>query len=175
MCSTKPPNLFSPDAAQSVTGAVAAVAELSFFADVGRCDDGVFDELASVASSWLIATVHFREGDAAGTLQCSVPRDLARALLDAFTGRDPADPEPEADALFDLVGELSNMICGTWLTRMATAQTFTLSRPVVELSAERPADTLPGGSAAARLIVNDMPLAVSVCAASDGAPAAVGF
>lgn len=175
MCSTKPPNLFSPDAAQTVTGAVAAVAELSFFADVAPCDDAVFDELASVTSSWLVATVHFREGDQAGTLLCSVPRDLARALLDAFTGRDPADPEPEAEALFDLVGELSNMICGTWLTRMATAQTFTLSRPLVELSPERPGDTLPGGPAAARLIVNDMPLAVSVSAATTGAPAAVGF
>jgi chemotaxis protein CheY-P-specific phosphatase CheC len=175
MCSTKPPNLFSPDAAQSVTGAVAAVAELSFFADVAPCDDASFDELAGGASSWLIATVHFREGDAAGVLSCSVPRGLARALLDAFTGRDPADPEPESEALFDLVGELSNMICGTWLTRMATAQTFTLSRPVVEISDARPRDTLPGTGSAARLIVNDMPLAVSVCAANEGAPAAVGF
>ena len=174
MCSVKPPNLFSPDAADAVVGAIAAVAERSFFADVQRCEGPRFDDLATDADSWLIATVHFREGDTAGVLSCTLPHDLARNLLDAFTGRDPRDPEPEADALFDLVGELSNMICGTWLTRMATPQSFTLSRPVVELSAERPAVAL-GSTAAALMAVNDLPLAVSVQCVSEDAAAASGF
>ena len=63
------------------------------------------------------------------------------------------------------------MICGTWLTRMATAQAFTLSRPVVEMLSGRP--TL--GSADATLVaVNDLLLAVSVsCLGED--QAAAGF
>jgi CheY-specific phosphatase CheX len=174
----KPPNLFSPEAADAVVGAIASVAERSFFADVARCDHRRFDDLAPKADSWLIARVHFREGDLAGILSCTLPHDLARNLLDAFTGRDPQDPEPDREALFDLVGELSNMICGTWLTRMATAQTFTLSRPIVELSPVRPPVVTPGdpGTATAALIaVNDLPLAVSVACVYEDPAAASGF
>jgi CheY-specific phosphatase CheX len=115
--------------------------------------------------------VDFREGACAGTLSCTVPNDLARTLLDAFTGRDPRDPDPDREALFDLVGELSNMICGTWLTRMATAQAFTLSRPVVQTVSGRP--TLGSGEVTV-VAVNDLPLAVSVKSLSEDA-AAAGF
>jgi hypothetical protein len=176
MCSAKPQNLFGPDAADAVVGAIAAVAERSFFAAVEPCDRQRFDELAASAGAWLIARVHFREGDLAGILSCTLPHDLARSLLDAFTGRDPRDPEPDSDALFDLVGELSNMICGTWLTRTATDQTFTLSRPIVEAAPARPQVTKPGNRAAALIAVNDLPLAVSVsCVTEDPAAAASGF
>jgi CheY-specific phosphatase CheX len=170
MCSVKLPDLFSPDVTAQVAGAIALVAEKSFFAEAEPCDRARFDEL-TCASDWLVATVQFREGTCAGALTCTVPHDLARTLLDAFTGRDPLDAEPDREALFDLVGELSNMICGTWLTRMATAQAFTLSRPVVEMVSERPSVH----SADATLVaVNDLPLAVSV--ASLGAEAAAaGF
>ncbi len=171
MCSAKLPDLFSPDAVTQVAGAVASVAELCFFADVQPCDDRRFEDLATAAESWLVATVQFREGDCAGVLSCSVPHDLARNLLDAFTGRDPLDPDPDREALFDLVGELSNMICGTWLTRMATAQTFTLSRPVVALAPERPVTP----EAATLMAVNDLPLAVSVASAIENPAAAAGF
>ena len=170
MCSAKLPDLFSPEVTAQVAGAIASVAERSFYADVQPCDRARFEELAAVGA-WLVATVHFREGALAGTLACTVPHDLARNLLDAFTGRDPRDPEPDREALFDLVGELSNMICGTWLTRMATAQSFTLSRPVVEMLAGRPT---VGAGDATLVAVNDLPLAVSVsCLGED--QAAAGF
>jgi len=174
MSSVKPPDLFSPEAGTQVAGAVVAVAELSFFADVQSCERGQFDDLAAtMGDAWLVATVHFREGDFAGALSCSLPRDLARNLLDAFTGRDPQDADPERDALFDLVGELSNMICGTWLTRMATSQTFTLSRPVVKMGDGRPA---VGDDAVALMAINEWPVLVSVaCLGDDTAAAAAGF
>jgi chemotaxis protein CheY-P-specific phosphatase CheC len=160
MCSAKLPNLFTSEAAAAVVGAIALVAERSFFADVQPCDEQHFDELASGATAWLVATVPFREGEATGVLSCSLPEDLARRLLDSFTGRDPREPEPSGDAVFDLVGELSNMICGTWLTTMATRdQSFTLSRPAVEIAGRRPdANVRP----AARVAVNDLPLLVSI-------------
>ena len=170
MCSAKLPDLFSPDVTAQVVGAIASVAERSFFADVQTCDRARFEEVAGTGA-WLVATVHFREGACAGALSCTVPHDLARSLLDAFTGRDPLDPEPDREALFDLVGELSNMICGTWLTRMATAQAFTLSRPVVQVVSGRP--TL-GSPDATLVAVNDLPLAVSVTSLDEDA-AAAGF
>ena len=170
MCSAKLPDLFSPDVTAQVVGAIASVAERSFFADVQACDRTRFEERAA-EGAWMVATVHFREGALAGALSCTVPHDLARTLLDAFTGRDPLDPEPDREALFDLVGELSNMICGTWLTRMATAQAFTLSRPVVELVAGPP--TI-GPTDTTLVAVNDLPLAVSVISLDQDA-AAAGF
>jgi chemotaxis protein CheY-P-specific phosphatase CheC len=170
MCSAKLPDLFTPDLAAQVAGAIASVAEKSFYAEAEPCDRARFDELLA-GGDWLVATVHFREGACAGALTCTVPHDLARTLLDAFTGRDPLDPEPDREALFDLVGELSNMICGTWLTRMATAQAFTLSRPVVETAAGRPS-LAPDD--AMLMKVNDLPLAVSV-RGIDTEAAAAGF
>jgi len=173
MSSVKPPDLFSPEACTQVAGAVVSVAELSFFADVQPCDRGRFDELAAtIADSWIVAMVHFREGGFSGALSCSLPQDLARNLLDAFTGRDPQDAGPDRDALFDLVGELSNMICGTWLTRMATAQTFTLSRPVVQLGEGRPA---VGDDTVALMTINDWPLLVSVACLGEDSAVAAGF
>jgi len=160
MCSAKLPNLFTPESAAAVVGAIASVAERSFFADVQACDEGQFEDLAGAAAPWLVATVQFHEGEATGVLSCTLPEDLARQLLDAFTGRDPLDPQPDGEALFDLVGELSNMICGTWLTRMATRhQSFTLSRPVIHLSPARPE---PTANPAVRMAVNDLPLMVSI-------------
>ena len=170
MCSAKLPDLFSPDVTAQVVGAIASVAERSFFADVQTCDRARFEEQAGTGA-WLVATVHFREGACAGMLSCTVPNDLARTLLDAFTGRDPRDPDPDREALFDLVGELSNMICGTWLTRMATAQAFTLSRPVVQVVSGRPSISAPDATLVA---VNDLPLAVSVRSLGEEA-AAAGF
>jgi hypothetical protein len=170
MCSAKLPDLFSPDVTAQVAVAITSVAERSFFADVQPCDRARFEDLAA-AGAWLVARVDFREGACAGTLSCTVPNDLARTLLDAFTGRDPRDPDPDREALFDLVGELSNMICGTWLTRMATAQAFTLSRPVVQTVSGRP--TLGSGEVTV-VAVNDLPLAVSVRSLSEDA-AAAGF
>ena len=123
------------------------------------CDERHFDELASGDAAWLVATVPFREGDATGVLSCSLPEDLARKLLDAFTGRDPREPQPSGDAVFDLVGELSNMICGTWLTTMATAIRASRSAgPRSKSPPRRPTRT----AAAARVAVNDLPLLVSI-------------
>jgi len=170
MCSVKLPDLFTPDLPAQVVGAIASVAEKSFYAEAEPCDRARFEQLDG-GGDWLVATVHFREGTCAGALTCTVPHSLARTLLDAFTGRDPLDPEPDREALFDLVGELSNMICGTWLTRLAMTQAFTLSRPVVEAAPRRP--PLPDEDAML-VTVNDLPLAVSVRGV-DLEAAAAGF
>ena len=102
MCSAKLPDLFSPEITAQVAGAIASVTEKSFFAETEPCDRARFEELG-VDSAWLVATVHFREGACAGALTCTVPHDLARTLLDAFTGRDPLDAEPDREALLSLI------------------------------------------------------------------------
>lgn len=130
----KPPG-FEP-ADHLIVDAVGTVAERSFFAFVDVCDDpAAYDD----GREWLVATVRFEDGPVAGRLECTLRSDLAQVLFDAFSGRHPASPLPPAHELDDLVGEFSNMICGTWLTRCASDRAFRLSRPEV-VHLRRPAE-----------------------------------
>jgi chemotaxis protein CheY-P-specific phosphatase CheC len=156
---TNLPKLIDPESTAAMFAALRRVAEESFFAVAELRDDASFTALAATVPRWLIATVRFEEGPLVGSMSCALPVDLAHALFDAFTGRDPADPAPAIDQVQDLVGEFSNMVCGVWLTQVASRQMFTLSHPVVESA---PAIGEPGGL---RLLVaiDDLPVAVDLC------------
>src|SRR5262245_37640967 len=132
MCSRTLPELIGPGTPDAILTAVQTVAERSFFALVEPCDERGFDERAAAVTRWLAATVRFEEGPVVGSMSCLLPEDLAYALFDAFSGRDPSDPAPARDQVLDLAGEFSNMACGAWLSRSATDWTFRLSPPVVE-------------------------------------------
>lgn len=159
MSSPKLSERFGPDAADRLIRAVADVAERSFFSAAEPCDGRRFAEIAAAAQGWLVARVRFAEPECSGAVSCRLPQALARALFDAFNGRDPDDPDPPSDQLFDLVGEFSNMVCGTWLTRTASRRSFTLARPEVAVAA---APAPRGGAALTLLAVNDLPLAVEI-------------
>ena len=119
-----------------IRAAVAAVAEQSFFAMVDHCDGiaGANDP----SSSWLAATVRFRDGVIVGSVSCWLSPELAQMLFDSFSGRDPKEPSPPAHQIYDLVGEFANMVCGDWLARIAPHRAFHLSPPTV-VCAPRPA------------------------------------
>jgi hypothetical protein len=173
MCSKKLQELLGTDAAGVMADAVTAVAANSFFAVVERCDDRRFADLSQGVDSWWHVSVQFTEADECGAVSCTLPDDLAHALFDAFTGRDPLDAPPDPADFVDLLGEFSNMVGGTWLTRLANHQTFSLSSPKVQ----RTAAGAPAGAADARvlLLVNDRPLVVEVRLAPQIRPAtAVG-
>src|SRR5512146_1403003 len=133
MCSMKSPELLGSDGLDAMVNAVAAVSERSFFAVVEPCDEARFAGLPRPDTRWMAATVRFREPDCRGRVSCTLSEELAHALFNAFTGRDPLDPaaEPHPALLADLIGEFANMICGTWLSKQASRQLFTLSRPEV--------------------------------------------
>ena len=157
----------SPEAADAMLAAIQSVAERSFFANAERCDDQSFGELVAAQSSWLVAKVRLVEGPFVGSIVCTLPESLANALFDAFTGRDPSTTAPARDQVSDLVGEFSNMVCGSWLTWIAGGHGFTLSQPIVE-----PASGPPGGANSMRLFiaVNDLPLAVDAYLVRSVAP-----
>jgi hypothetical protein len=131
MSSTTPLPL--PDFERAVGGAIAlavsTVAERSFFACVDRSDEPDLDDVN--AAEWVVATIRFDDGPVCGSLACSLPSDLGLWLFDAFSGRDPASPLPPRHQLDDLVGEFSNMVCGTWLTRCEAHRVFQLNPPVI--------------------------------------------
>ena len=158
MSSRKLPTLTEPEAAAAVFAAVQAVAEHSFFASAERCDDGALAELIAAQPSWLVATVRFEDGPFVGSITCTLPDRLAHALFGAFTGRDPVEPAAPRDQVRDLVGEFSNMVCGSWLTAVASGQAFTLSHPIVEPAPGPPA----AGELRLLVAVNDLPMAVDV-------------
>jgi chemotaxis protein CheY-P-specific phosphatase CheC len=139
--------------------AVTSVAANSFFAIVEACDEPRFADLSRDTNQWWILSVQFTEAADSGVVSCTLPDDLAHQLFDAFTGSEPGSPV-DSGALVDLLGEFANMICGTWLTRLANHQTFSLSRPAVlpTQDAVHPDDA----DARVLLVVNDLPLAVEV-------------
>jgi len=118
------------DTAGALNGALADVAERSFFAMAEPCERGAFDELAAAVSQWHVSIVSFR-GELSGTMSCAIPAALGTQFYDAFTGRADDEPAPTASLMADLIGELANMVCGAWLTRVAQAQPFVLGQPKV--------------------------------------------
>jgi hypothetical protein len=151
-------NLCGSETSAAVTAAIATVAERSFFAFVDRCDQPLLAAAATSSAAWLTATIRFDDGPITGSMACTVPEDLARSLFDAFSGRDPSEPLPSWNQLVDLVGEFSNIVCGTWLTRCAGDRAFRLSPPLVVRI------TQPAADAGGRiwLAVNNRPLAVDL-------------
>ena len=152
------PKLSDPDTASAMFEAVRSVAENSFFAVAEPGDERAFAAQAAQVPSWLVATVRFEQGALNGSVACTMPLTLARNLFDAFAGRDPSDPEPGPELVHDLVGEFSNMVCGAWLTRVASSRTFTLHHPSVVPS------MAPRHNGGPRLlaVIDDVPVAVEV-------------
>src|SRR5262252_4177670 len=139
------PKLSDPDTASAMFEAVRSVAENSFFAVAEPGDERAFAAQAA-------------QGPLNGWVACTMPLTLARSLFDAFAGRDPADPEPGPELVHDLVGEFSNMVCGAWLTRVASSRTFTLHHPsVVPAVAPR-----HNGGPRLLAVIDDVPVAVEV-------------
>lgn len=161
MCSQKLSEQVGPESAGVMIGAIIDVAERSFFAAAEPCAGDRWQEGSTPASGWFIASLRFEEAGCAGVVSCMLPDALARALFDAFNGRDPLDPAPASGPLFDLVGEFANMICGAWLTRTVSEQAFVLTRPKVQR-----VDDLRTLAAVfgwrTTMAVNDLPLLVDV-------------
>ena len=154
-----PTSIFTPDSEAALVAAVRDVADRSFFAFAESCDAGQFAELVDGTDRWYSATIAFNESGFDGSVRCLVPEDVAAMMFDSFTGRGFDDPAPPAADVSDLMGELANMVCGAWLTRAASHQTFTLKPlPVVLSQACAPAS----GESWNTVAVNDRPFAVAV-------------
>jgi hypothetical protein len=124
-----------PELSTALEAAVIEVAEQSFAAFTEICTKARFDELlaraAATGADWMRATLAFR-GPFDGELTVDVPEPLALELLASCVG---IDAEPDGDALpavDDAVGELANMVCGTWLTRNYGTKRFDLRPPRID-------------------------------------------
>jgi CheY-specific phosphatase CheX len=141
------------DHLEALRDAVVEVAESSFFAFVDPCDAAHFAEIAEAVPSWLEAAVTF-SGAFGGRLVCGLAEPLADELFASFLGLAPQG-QPADVMLFDLVGELGNMICGSWLTRACQRRRFDLEHPEVVRTLPPLA---PLDDVALRVAVNGQPL-----------------
>jgi len=141
--------------------ALVEVGEQSFFAFVERCDETWFEELASAADPWMIATVTFTGEQGTGSLSCTFTDDLVLDLFDAFTGRDPSEGTPDPREVADLAGEFANMVCGLWLSRVMGSHTFSLGSPRAG-RVPNPAGMAPSGVERMLVVVNNRPMIVDL-------------
>jgi hypothetical protein len=152
MCSVSLPMPSAIDLRDALPAAIAHVAEDSLFAMVDAAEPGWRDAWVDQAD-WLEAGVAFH-GAGEGTLTCRLPRTLARDLSAAFLGQ--TEDQVDDSAVFDMTGELANMICGCWLTRAFPADLFALEHPEVQVGSFAPGDDW------LILMLNGAPLGVSV-------------
>jgi CheY-specific phosphatase CheX len=112
-----------------VADALITVAERSFFAYAEAVGP---EGVAAVAGKWYQGSVTF-VGPFSGRLTLALPVALARDLSMAFLGLEPDAVVGDVEVC-DLVGELSNMVCGSWLTGLPEQSCFELTHPEVRLT-----------------------------------------
>ena len=111
--------------------ALERVAEESFFAALDRPTADDWAAAGSAHDEWLEACVRFR-GPQQGALRCCLPSAGARELASAFLGA-ADDGGNAADIARDLAGELTNMICGRWLSAADPGGLYELEAPEVRV------------------------------------------
>jgi CheY-specific phosphatase CheX len=133
-----------------IADALITVAERSFFAYAEAVGP---ESVAAVAGKWYQGSVMFL-GAFSGRLTLTLPAALARDLSTAFLGLE-SDAVVEDSQVCDLVGEFSNMVCGSWLTGLPEQSCFELTHPEVRTTEA----AAPPGIVVA---VNDQPVIIHV-------------
>jgi CheY-specific phosphatase CheX len=153
MFSVSSPTCSADSARAALENALTRVAEDCFYAMV---EPAAADWRAqwSRQVDWVQAKVSFH-GAGDGAVVCRMPRTLARELSASFLGMSEEDVQG-AVVINDLTGELTNMVCGCWLTRAFPSQLFQLDPPSIAFAAEPPpADWLI-------ITLNGSPLGISL-------------
>jgi CheY-specific phosphatase CheX len=130
------PHSSQPDTRSDLEIALASVAEDSFYAMVDS-PEPEWRETWSAERNWLQATVRFH-GAAEGVVTCRLPRSLAVSLAAAFLGLSEEEVADSEETIRDMVGELTNMVCGCWLTRQFRAELFRLDQPEIAAATDLP-------------------------------------
>ena len=87
------------------------------------------DAVGLVKDTWLKASVAF-EGSFAGAVEITLPEPLGQWLVTSLLGMQ-GDERLGEPPQFDGVGEVANMVCGAWLSRLSDDCLFELRVPAV--------------------------------------------
>lgn len=113
---------------ESLIQAMSSVCETSLFAYTEMAPPALVEAIPG-EPRWFQIEVAFI-GPMQGTVAVHVPVPLATDLFSAFLGFDENDVFNNAE-LHDMIGELGNMVCGTWLTTLGGRECFDLAHPDV--------------------------------------------
>lgn len=121
-----------PDACEGVRGALALVAESSFFTMAEPIDQHRLDEWVAETGAvpWVRVGVTFA-GSFDGAIDIDLPEMLGTRLLTAFAGMGDGEG-PQDSQVRDMMGEFANMVCGSWLTQFCRSERFDLTPPSVQ-------------------------------------------
>jgi hypothetical protein len=162
--------LHGPEALAALGIAAVRVAEDSLFTYAEPCDAGRTSAMLrdrGTGEPWLVASVAFT-GPFVGAVRVSLPATLAADLAYAFCGI--AADELAADQVADFAGELTNMVCGLWLTQTHRAERFELAAPrVVAAAAADVARGFDPAAGAFGIALNDAPVVIALAPASQTA------
>jgi hypothetical protein len=114
-----------PDMGEHLGSALAEVLETMFFTYVLEALDsgGIPAGTAAISSR-----LNFR-GVPSGVFEIAIPMDAARTLAAGFLGED--ETEISGKETGEVVCELANMLCGSFLSRIGALSTFELSHPEI--------------------------------------------
>ena len=154
-----------PEALEALCAAVRRVAEDSLFAWAEACTGprtaGLL-QARPAAEAWLTATVAF-SGPFDGVVRMTLPRALAGDLAGAFCGVRPQSLDGAQVA--DFAGELTNMVCGLWLTQTHRSERFELAAPTVAGAAAADVAAMAAPDSGTQgLVLNDTPVLIHLTA-----------
>lgn len=118
------------EAHQWLSQAAAEVLETMFFTTLAEeaAEPGEAEPAEPVAAPCLSVRLSFR-GAVSGRLGIRVPPDTGRRIAANFLGIEPA--EATGAQIEDVLCELSNMLCGSVLSRLQSESVFELLRPEI--------------------------------------------
>jgi CheY-specific phosphatase CheX len=154
-----------PEALAALCAAVGRVAEDSLFACAEPCNGprtaGLL-QARPMTEAWLTATVAF-SGPFDGVVRMTLPRALAGELAGAFCGVPP--PSLDAAQIADFAGELTNMVCGLWLTQTHRSERFELAAPSVAAAATADVAAMAAADSGTQgIVLNDTPVLIALTA-----------
>lgn len=121
-------NALPAEAREQLVAAACSVCETTFFAYAEPAAPELVEALAN-EEHWYHAHVAF-SGPSNGHVYVAVPQDLSRDMFAAFLGFSDSGAANDAEVA-DVIGEFSNMVCGSWLTTLGGETCFTLTHPEV--------------------------------------------
>ena len=102
--------------------AASEVLESMYFMSV----TGPLELIPPVNADWLTVGMQF-SGETSGRFGLRAPAKTAQAIASNFLGED--GPEMNASRIADVLGELCNMVCGAFLSRVESGSIHDLSHP----------------------------------------------
>jgi CheY-specific phosphatase CheX len=116
-----------------VSAATEVLESMCFTSVVESSDESVTED-----ETWIAARLHF-QGSSLGDFGLRTRLGTARTIASNFLGEDEADLNTLQ--VIEVLCELSNMICGSFLNRLESKGAYDLSHPVRDLIlAQPPAD-----------------------------------